>query len=231
VSASTHSITEAADPPPIEGAFDGHPPVAPWATSGAKRAIDLLLAGVLSVLTIPLVAALCTGSAIVFRSNPFFTQHRIGEGGRSLWFVKVRSLPVTVPSEIDKYQLTDRRIGRWGSFLRRTHLDELPQLWLVVAGQMSLVGPRPELPTIAATFDPGFVHRRTLVKPGITGLWQVSEGVTGLIGEHPEYDELYVERASLRLDLWVLARTVRAPGGSGIVSLGDCLGAVERWGA
>ena len=96
---------------------------------------------------------------------------------------------------------------RFGQFLRKFHLDELPQLWLVVWGTMSLVGPRPEMPSLAATFDPDFVAERMTVKPGCTGLWQISTASAGLIGEAPEYDLLYIRSESIRLDLWVLART------------------------
>ena len=92
--------------------------------------------------------------------------------------------------------------------LRGHHLDELPQLWLVIAGKMTLVGPRPEMPTLSASFDREFVADRVSVKPGCTGLWQVSQGSRGLIGESPEWDRHYVEHATLRLDLWIMFRTV-----------------------
>ncbi len=92
--------------------------------------------------------------------------------------------------------------------LRGHHLDELPQLWLVIAGKMTLVGPRPEMPTLSASFDPEFVAERWRCKPGCTGLWQVSKGSRGLIGESPEWDRHYVDHATLRLDLWIMFRTV-----------------------
>ncbi len=202
--------------------------VSAWALSPLKRALDLAVALPLAVLTLPLLAVLCAVSAVVFRANPLFTQDRIGRGGRTFRFVKLRSLPVSVPADIDKYALATRPLGRWARFVRRTHLDELPQLWLVVAGRMSLVGPRPELPAIAATFDPEFVRRRVRVRPGVTGTWQVGTGAARLIGESPEFDDLYVAEATLRLDLWVLVRTVTASAGADPASFEACARAVRR---
>jgi lipopolysaccharide/colanic/teichoic acid biosynthesis glycosyltransferase len=99
-------------------------------------------------------------------------------------------------------------LPRFAKVLRGHHLDELPQLWLVIAGRMTLVGPRPEMPTLSASFDPDFVATRVSVKPGCTGLWQISHGSRGLIGEAPEWDTHYVQHATLRLDLWIMFRTV-----------------------
>jgi lipopolysaccharide/colanic/teichoic acid biosynthesis glycosyltransferase len=79
---------------------------------------------------------------------------------------------------------------------------------LVIAGKMTLVGPRPEMPTLSASFDQGFVTERLAVKPGCTGLWQVSKASRGLIGEAPEWDRHYVEHGTVRLDLWIMYRTV-----------------------
>jgi lipopolysaccharide/colanic/teichoic acid biosynthesis glycosyltransferase len=102
-------------------------------------------------------------------------------------------------------------------------------MWLVVAGRMSLVGPRPELPAIAATFDAAFVERRVRVRPGVTGTWQVGEGAGGLIGESPEYDDLYLSGASMRLDLWVLGRTVAGALGAPPESLATCRSVADRF--
>jgi lipopolysaccharide/colanic/teichoic acid biosynthesis glycosyltransferase len=202
--------------------------VSPWARSSLKRGLDLAVALPLAIVTVPLLAVLCAVSAVVFRANPLFTQDRIGHDGRIFRFVKLRSLPVSVPSDIDKYALAERPLGRWARFVRRSHLDELPQLWLVVTGQMSLVGPRPELPAIAATFDPDFVRRRVRVRPGVTGPWQVGTGASGLIGETPEFDDLYVTEATLRLDLWVMVRTVSGSLGAPPATVEDCARATRR---
>jgi lipopolysaccharide/colanic/teichoic acid biosynthesis glycosyltransferase len=215
---------------PPDGAHPGAEAsaISPWARSPLKRGLDVAVALPLAIVTLPLLGVLCAVSAVVFRANPVFTQDRIGHDGRIFRFVKLRSLPVSVPSDIDKYALADRPLGRWARFVRRSHLDELPQLWLVVAGQMSLVGPRPELPAIAATFDPDFVRRRVRVRPGVTGPWQVGTGASGLIGESPEFDDLYVTAATLRMDLWVMARTVVGSLGASPASLEACAQAARR---
>jgi lipopolysaccharide/colanic/teichoic acid biosynthesis glycosyltransferase len=97
-----------------------------------------------------------------------------------------------------------------GRLLRKLSLDELPQLFNVLRGEMSLVGPRPELPHIVANYEP-WLHQRHLVKPGMTGLWQVSQRQPGvLMHETGEADIEYVRRISLRTDLGILLRTVPA---------------------
>jgi lipopolysaccharide/colanic/teichoic acid biosynthesis glycosyltransferase len=191
-----------------------------------KRIFDLAVAVPMAVVTLPLVLILAIGSAISFRAWPFFTQIRLGQHGKEFRFLKIRSLPMDAPAAANKYALEDIQNTTFGRFLRKFHLDELPQLWLVVWGTMSLVGPRPEMPSLAATFDPDFVVERMTVKPGCTGLWQISDASAGLIGEHPEYDSWYVAHQSLRLDTWVLIRTAREVlGGCSLSSLGD----VPNW--
>jgi lipopolysaccharide/colanic/teichoic acid biosynthesis glycosyltransferase len=125
--------------------------------------------------------------------------------------MKVRSLPVAVPSDIDKYELRDQPSSRWGRFIRGRHLDEFPQCWLLVSGRMSLVGPRPEMPALSATYDPGFVAARLQIRPGITGPWQISPDSAGLIGESPQYDLWYLANArptAFIVALGVVALTV-----------------------
>lgn len=101
--------------------------------------------------------------------------------------------------------------------MRRYHLDELPQFWVVARGSMSLVGPRPEMVSLSATFPAHFVARRTSVLPGMTGAWQVSDAAAGLICEAPEFDLWYVEHASPSVDVFLLTRTIsRVCGGSAL---------------
>jgi len=173
-----------------------------------KRAFDISVGTVMAVALTPVMLALALGSAVAYRAWPVFSHHRLGHKGETFRFMKIRSLPPTTPANIDKYELAAHTNNRWGSLLRATHLDELPQLWLVVAGRMSLVGPRPEMPGLASTFDPAFVQHRLSVPPGCTGLWQISPASAGLIGESPEYDLHYIHRWTVRLDLWILVRTV-----------------------
>lgn len=195
--------------------------VSPWANSPVKRFVDLAVGILLSVLTAPIVLVLAVGSALAFRARPIFRQPRLGRGGRIFSFLKVRSLPTDVPADIDKYRLQEHSSSRWGSFIRTKHLDEFPQCWLLVTGRMSLVGPRPEMPSLSATYDPAFVHDRLLVRPGITGPWQVSPDSAGLIGETPHYDRYYLANASPSLDLWLLWRTFLGLFGAGPRRLGD----------
>ena len=173
-----------------------HQTATPLTHEGKKRIFDLAIALPAVVLTLPLIVVLAVGSAISFRAWPFFTQTRLGHHGKEFRFVKIRSLPASAPAPADKYELQAVQNTRFGRFLRTWHLDELPQLWLVVWGTMSLVGPRPEMPSLAATFDPDFVAERMTVKPGCTGLWQISDASGGLIGENPSYDRLYVAESS-----------------------------------
>ena len=92
--------------------------------------------------------------------------------------------------------------------MRRTHIDELPQLLLVPFGSMSLVGPRPEMAFLHEQMPTSFARRRTEVRPGCTGLWQIGRDCGGLIVEAPQYDLHYVENQSLLLDLWIVWRTI-----------------------
>jgi lipopolysaccharide/colanic/teichoic acid biosynthesis glycosyltransferase len=173
-----------------------------------KRALDLVIAIPAAIITLPIVLVFAAISFALYRETPFFRQPRLGHGGREFTFWKIRTLPSIAPDTADKYQLRSIELPRFANVLRGHHLDELPQLWLVIAGKMTLVGPRPEMPTLSNSFDPDFVARRVSVKPGCTGLWQVSHGSRGLIGESPEWDTFYVEHATLRLDLWIMFRTL-----------------------
>ena len=178
-----------------------------YANGRVKRAFDLVVGATLSIVTAPLIALLAIGSAASFRAWPLFVQKRLGRGGRPFCFVKLRTLPTDAPADADKYAIAATATTPWGRFLRASHLDELPQCWLVVTGRMSLVGPRPEMPALAATFDAAFMGERLAVRPGITGPWQVSTACSGLIGEAPEFDRLYLAHAGPRFDAWILLRT------------------------
>lgn len=112
-------------------------------------------------------------------------------------------------SSTDKYSLRNVRIPAFGRVLRRTHLDELPQLLLVPFGLMSLVESRPEMPEVAARYPAEFVAERTSVRPGCTCLWQLSDSADGLIYEAPEYDRAYLRHSGPLLDTWILYRTAR----------------------
>ncbi len=190
-----------------------------------QSAIDLVVALPLAIATLPLVLVALLASWWSYRANPLFCQDRIGHGGKRITFMKVRSLPACAPKAADKYTINDEvKISPVGRFIRKTKLDELPQLWLVVCGTLSLVGPRAEMQSLAVTFCPDFVAARTTVRPGVTGLWQISEAAGGLIGEAPEYDLFYLQHHSFLLDVWIIYRTARQllPGSGGAaITLAD----------
>lgn len=173
-----------------------------------QQVLERLLAVVLIVLTLPLLVAVLLTSALTYRAWPIFSHHRLGLANRPFSFPKARTLSPDTDRYVDKYAIDAGTLPWPMAILRRTHLDELPQLWLVAAGRMALVGPRPEMATLADRLPPALVAERATVRPGITGLWQVSPYCTGLICERPEIDILYVRHRNPRLDAWILARTV-----------------------
>jgi lipopolysaccharide/colanic/teichoic acid biosynthesis glycosyltransferase len=184
-----------------------------------KRCIDLVLGTSLAVLALPVITLLAVVGAMVWRANPFFVQERIGRGGAPYRVWKLRSLPVAAPAYADKYALGSVPIPPYGRLLRRLHLDELPQLFHAVSGRMSLVGPRPEMAFLHEQMPTEFAAERVSVRPGITGLWQVSPALAGLILEAPEYDRAYIAAQSVRLDTWILFRTALKAVGAEPVAL------------
>jgi exopolysaccharide production protein ExoY len=174
-----------------------------------KRLFDVVVGTLLVVLVLPAILLGAIGSAIALRAWPFFVQTRIGAGGREFKFLKIRTLPRTVGAYVDKYQLDLDALPWFVHMLRKLHLDELPQLFLVPLGKMSLVGPRPEMPGLHSTMHGSHQAARLAMRPGCTGLWQVSVDCDRLISEAPQYDMYYASNASVRLDVWVIARTVR----------------------
>jgi lipopolysaccharide/colanic/teichoic acid biosynthesis glycosyltransferase len=154
----------------------------------------------------------------------FYRAERIGRFGRSFTVLKfrsmradadpaahaafIRSLLKEETSACAFYKVPgDRRITRVGAFLRGTSLDELPQLWNVIRGDMSLVGPRPDVPYAVAEYA-DWMHRRLLVRPGITGLWQVSGRSRLSLIDMYRLDASYAAGASLLLDVQILLRTI-----------------------
>jgi lipopolysaccharide/colanic/teichoic acid biosynthesis glycosyltransferase len=173
------------------------------------------------------MAALAVAIKLDSKGPIFFRQERVGLHGRPIGLVKFRSmcqnaedqlLDLMADNEINGHAFKlsdDPRVTRVGRFLRRTSLDELPQFWNVLRGQMSLVGPRPPLPTEVANYD--IWHRRRLsMKPGVTGLWQVGARRSPEFDHWVEQDLTYIDGWSLWLDFKIMARTVPAVlGGTG----------------
>lgn len=173
-----------------------------------KRAVDLTLGSCLLVLMFPLLAVI--GLCILFSSSGpvFFTHERIGQDGKRFKMFKFRTMYVdAAPYAICPKEQTDPRITKFGQYLRRTSLDELPQLVNVILGNMSLVGPRPEMPFIVKEYS-ALQRQRLVVKPGITGLWQLSADRQSLIHENLEYDLYYIRNRSFFMDMAILFHTM-----------------------
>ena len=170
--------------------------------------MDLTCAIVLSFAALPLLALL----ALIVRSDGcpwLFTQVRIGAGGRPFRLYKVRTMRPGSGSGAQWAELDDPRITRIGKLLRRTHIDELPQLFNVIRGEMSLVGPRP-LPQRDYERLEEWHRKRYLVLPGMTGLWQISGRSNLSFDDLVRYDFYYLDNWSIWLDISILAKTIPA---------------------
>jgi lipopolysaccharide/colanic/teichoic acid biosynthesis glycosyltransferase len=184
----------------------------------SKRALDLAIGLAGSILTAPLVALLALAVRLESPGHPLYTQTRAGLGGRPFQIYKLRTM--VSGAEFTGAGLAiqegDPRITRLGRFLRRYSLDELPNLYNVVRGEMSIVGPRPTLLHQVEAYTER-QRGRLAVKPGITGWAQVNGRASLPWSERIELDLFYVEHRSLRLDLAILARTGRLVlGGQGL---------------
>jgi len=180
-----------------------------------KRGVDVVGALTLGIILTPCMIGV---AAVVRASSPgpiLYRQKRLTQGGKEFMLCKFRTMRQDAERESGAVvaQLHDNRVTSVGRILRKTRLDELPQLWNVLQGDMSLIGPRPERPELAKNFEKkirGF-SRRLGVKAGLTGLAQVIQG-------YPEYtdgyrqklalDVLYIKKKSIALDLWIAMKTV-----------------------
>ncbi len=184
-----------------------------------KRLLDVVGASVCLVLLAPLLLILAAAVKLDSRGPLFFLQPRVGRGGRTFNIIKFRSMvhgADRVKAQLRQHNeaegglfkiRADPRITRVGRFLRQTSLDELPQLFNVLAGHMSLVGPRPLVPDEDALIE-GWQRRRLAVKPGMTGLWQIFGSSRIPMHEMVKIDYLYGANWSIWLDLKILLRTV-----------------------
>jgi lipopolysaccharide/colanic/teichoic acid biosynthesis glycosyltransferase len=190
----------------------------------SKRGLDVLLALMLAVLALPVVLVGAAAVVLTTRQSPILVQRRVGNLGREFSMLKLRTMrpgsgdePALppLPGEVPPGEIfvakapDDPRVTAVGRVLRRTSIDELPQLLNVLAGQMSLVGPRPALPDEVARY-PDAWYRRLAVKPGLTGLWQVSGRSDIPPRRRVALDVVYVRRRSLEFDCAILARTIVA---------------------
>jgi lipopolysaccharide/colanic/teichoic acid biosynthesis glycosyltransferase len=175
-----------------------------------KRGIDLVIALIGSVVSAPLVVLLALAIRLESRGHPIYRQARVGKDGELFSICKLRTM--VSGAEFTGARLAiqegDQRVTRVGALLRRYSLDELPNLWNVVRGEMSIVGPRPTLQVQVEQYT-ARQRGRLAVKPGITGWAQVNGRASLPWPERIEFDLWYVEHRTLRLDLQILARTVQ----------------------
>jgi Undecaprenyl-phosphate galactose phosphotransferase WbaP len=188
-----------------------------------KRVLDLAATLALGLFSLPVLALVAVAVKLDSPGPVFFAQTRIGKGGRKFRAWKFRTMVRDAEEVLERYLLEhpelreewlqdqklrqDPRVTRVGRFLRRTSLDELPQLWNVLRGEMSLVGPRPIVDAEVPRYGPRFALYAQVL-PGITGLWQVSGRNDTTYEERVELDSYYVRNWSPWLDLYILARTV-----------------------
>ena len=169
-----------------------------------KRAFDVVVAALLLVPGVVIMAAVAVAILLESPGPVLFRQDREGRHGRVFRINKFRSMTVGAERHGPVMSMADPRITRVGGFIRRTSLDELPQLFNVLAGEMSLVGPRPLLPGTTRPHE----RRRLEVRPGMTGLVEVRHPDRMSWDERMRVDIEYVERWSLWLDLTILVRTI-----------------------
>ncbi len=211
---------------------DGHEPAAarrPISYTLIKRVADMSIAAFVLIVSSPLLLLLVLIVRASSRGPALFFQERVGQGGRRFTMIKLRTMVTTARAYATSpgCDTTDPRITPIGRFLRRTKLDELPQCINVLRGEMSIVGPRPEMPFIVDQY--GESERfRLRVKPGITGLWQISPERYQPIHENLHYDRYYITHRSLRLDLAIMLNTLMlmlqsftGRGGSAHEAVGD----------
>jgi lipopolysaccharide/colanic/teichoic acid biosynthesis glycosyltransferase len=193
----------------------------PASWSALKRAIDVVLGSLLLIATAPIVAVAALAILWVTGGTPFFAQERVGMHGRRFKMFKLRTMvsgahdmrqSVMHLNEVDGpvFKIrNDPRLHPLGRFLRRTSIDELPNFVNVVFGEMSLVGPRPALPSEVEHYD-AVARRRLTVPQGVTGLWQIN-GRSGVSFEHwMELDNRYVDEWTPLRDLIIVAKTIPA---------------------
>lgn len=173
-----------------------------------KRLLDVLVSLLALALLAPLLLAAAMAVALESGLPILFRQIRVGRGGHEFQMLKFRSM-VKDAANIGSYQTSERdpRITRVGRFLRRTSIDELPQLLNVLAGDMSLVGPRPDVPAQRSLYSPAQWAQRCSVRPGLTGWAQAIYRSEATMEQRIELDLRYAREASLLLDLKIIAWT------------------------
>lgn len=186
----------------------------PW-QSFAKRIFDIIFSALVLIIGLPVWLLVSLAISVESKGGVFYTQPRIGRHGKEFKIYKFRSM---VPAKKDAEQkwtvVGDKRVTKFGRFLRKSHLDEVPQFWNCLIGDMSIVGPRPEQPKFVKMFSEelDYYNRRHKVRPGITGWWQIKYESHELSLEEIESrtkdDFYYIENMSLKLDFEIIIRTI-----------------------
>ncbi|MBU0510926.1 MAG: sugar transferase [Chloroflexi bacterium] len=183
-----------------------------------KRVFDLIVGTILQIVILPPMTLIAIAIKLDSPGPVIFKQQRVGENGQVFWMYKFRSMVQDADlhlADVIKYDENDNlihkipddpRITKVGKFIRRTSLDELPQFFNVLKGDMSLVGPRPELPALVKHYKP-WQHKRFAVPQGITGWWQVNGRSDKPLHLHTEDDLYYIQNYSLLLDFQILLKT------------------------
>jgi lipopolysaccharide/colanic/teichoic acid biosynthesis glycosyltransferase len=191
-----------------------------------KRAMDLVVGGVALIVSAPFLLAASALVLLIDGRPVLFFQERVGQNGRRFRVPKIRTMKLDAEARLEQYlaaspALREEWLGRYklrddprvlpwvGHFLRRFSLDELPQLWTVVRGDMSLVGPRPFPDYHLESLPASFLVLRERVRPGITGLWQITARSYG-VETQETYDTYYIRNWSVWLDVYILGRTLAA---------------------
>ena len=175
-----------------------------------KRIFDIVFSMAVLILLSPLYAIITLLVRLDSDGPIIFKQTRVGKDSKYFTIYKFRSMQPNSDPDPENYQpisLDDQRITRLGKFLRATCLDELPKFFNVLKGDMSIVGPRPEIGFVVDEYD-AIQRKRLLVKPGITGIWQLMADKSRPIHENIHFDLCYIENMSLSLDLEIAAKTV-----------------------
>ena len=198
--------------------LDAHESSERYSSGLLKRSLDVLGSLFLLIALLPLLVLVAVLIKLDSPGPVLFRHDRVGRDGRRFLLWKFRSMKTAVPRyEMSPRSVTDPRLTRVGRLIRRMSIDELPQLINVLKGEMSLVGPRPEMPFIVVRYN-SCERKRLLAKPGITGLWQISAGRAFPIHENLQYDLHYIYNQNVTLDCAILLRTITAVlGGVGAV--------------
>lgn len=182
--------------------------------SGLKRLLDLSVAVPLTLLLSPLLGVIAVLIKLTSRGPVFFVQERLGRSGSTFQALKFRSMTDKVRTTHQEVFGKTSEVTAVGNWLRRFKLDELPQVWNIVRGDMSLVGPRPALPAQKAEYTT-LAWRRLEVRPGLTGLSQVNGNIHLSWPERWQYDANYVDQVTFATDATIIFRTL------GVVLLGE----------